>query len=103
VNPPVMAVSAPPPVVTQQKPEPAKESPPTPAPPAPNETRISPAVVKDAPIAAINPPGTTPVLMIAMAGLLLIIALGLAMFLVRRSRRGPQQPSLISQSIDRPR
>jgi hypothetical protein len=105
---PVQTQPAPSPVVAPQNPQPAT---PTPAPPvqpaivkASNpQPQPAPPVAQNAPVASISPPATTQVALIVVAILLLTVAAGLVVFLVRRSRRGPQQPSLISQSIDRPR
>jgi hypothetical protein len=104
---PPQAQPAPPPTVTQQNPPPVIE---TPAPPAPpvnvtandQQLPVAPPVAPKTPIAAVSPAGSAPLALFATAFFLLTIAAVLVVFLVRRSK-GPPQPSLISQSIDRPR
>jgi hypothetical protein len=53
-------------------------------------------------VANISPAGGGQFPLFVVAFSLLTIAVALVIFLVRRSR-GPQQSSLITQSIDRPR
>ncbi|MGP8198563.1 MAG: vWA domain-containing protein [Limisphaerales bacterium] len=95
---------APPPIVARQNPEPAAANPLPHAPVAVSEPHTLPAppVARNAPVAAIAPPGGAPLALYVMAFSLLTIAVVLVVFLIRRLRRAPQ-PSLISQSIDRPR
>jgi hypothetical protein len=100
--------SAPPPVVARQNPEPANATPTPPAQPSGVPTKnppsqTAPAVARNAPVADINPPGTSQLALVVAAFALLTTAALLVVFLLRRSRRGTQQPSLISQSINRPR
>jgi hypothetical protein len=106
----------PPPVVAQQNPAPVIETPPPQTPPPASETvpeQPPPAapVVAAAPVApvaqnalaaGVPPAGNTPLALFIVAFSLLTIAVVLVVFLVRRSRHTPR-PSLISQSIDRPR
>ena len=98
---------APPPIVARQNPEPANATPLPHAPPVSvtaNDQQPPPAppVARNTPVANISPSGGTQLALYVMAFSLLTIAVVLVVFLVRRSRRAPQ-PSLISQSIDRPR
>jgi hypothetical protein len=69
-----------------------------------NEQQLppAPAAARNAPVAAIAPPGGAPLALYVMAFSLLTIAVVLVVFLIRRLRKAPQA-SLISQSIDRPR
>ncbi len=98
---------APPPIVARQNPEPAGATPPPHAPPVSvtaNDQQPPPAppVARNAPVANIGPSGGTQLALYVMAFSLLTIVVVLVVFLLRRSRKAPQ-PSLISQSIDRPR
>jgi hypothetical protein len=98
---------APPPIVARQNPEPAAAAPPPHAPPT-SETPggqqppPAPPVAHNAPVASIGPSGGARLALYVMAFSLLTIAVVLVVVLVRRSRRA-SHPSLISQSIDRPR
>ncbi len=98
---------APPPIVARQNPEPADAAPLPHAPPVSvtaNNPQPPPAppVAPNAPVANIGPSGGAQLALFVMAFSLLTIAVVLVVFLLRRSRRAPQ-PSLITQSIDRPR
>ena len=98
---------APPPIVARQNPEPAGGTPLPHAPPVrvtANDQQPPPAppVARNTPVANISPSGGAQLALYVMAFSLLTIAVVLVVFLVRRSRKAPQ-PSLISQSIDRPR
>jgi hypothetical protein len=98
--------SPPPPPVAPQNPAPVSSAPQPNPPPASTTAndqppQSAPPSVQNAPIANIGPSGVTQVALYVIAFSLLTIAAVLVVFLVRRSRRVPQ-PSLISQSIDRP-
>jgi cytochrome c-type biogenesis protein CcmH/NrfF len=98
---------APPPVVARPIAEPAAAAPAPQAPPASAAATApqpapAPTAARTAPVANITPAGSSQFVLYVMAFSLLTIAAVLVVFLVRRSRKVPQ-PSLISQSIDRPR
>jgi hypothetical protein len=104
---PAQTQPTPPPVASPQNPAPINE---TPQPHAQPESAMTdnqqpepaPPVARIAPVASISPPGTTQIALFVVAFSLLTIAVVLVVFLIRRSRN-PKQPSLISQSIERPR
>jgi hypothetical protein len=103
--PPTQPVS--PPVVAQQNPPPASETPMPQTPPVSmtandQQPPSAPPVAQNVPVANIGPTGGAPFALFAMAFSLLVIAVVLVVFLVRRSRNAPQS-SLITQSIDHPR
>lgn len=100
-------------------PPPQHEAPAVVATPAPKEIPVAPTQPKtvtvdklpapptpvaapEISVAAVNPPARSQLALFVMAFSLLTIALSLVVFLIRRSRGAPP-PSLISQSIDRPR
>jgi hypothetical protein len=109
--PPAPEVAAPPPqpappVVARQNPEPAVAAPvrapaaeTTPGGPSPAP---APPAVRNAPVANVAPPGGPQWALYVAAFSLLTVAVVLVFLLARRSRR-PPQPSIISQSINRPR
>jgi hypothetical protein len=101
-TPPVQP--APPPIEARPNLEPVTANPPPHAPVTVNDQQPPPAppIARNAPVAAIAPPGAAPLALYVMAFSLLTIAVVLVVFLIRRLRKAPQ-PSLISQSIDRPR
>jgi hypothetical protein len=90
---PAPAVATTAPSEPPQNPEPAKEA----APPDKEWTQP-----KAAAIAAATPSSGAPVGLFVMASLLLIVAVVLVVFLLRRGRPAPQS-SLITQTIERPR
>lgn len=112
-----LPVSAPP--IATAPPPPQHEAPAVVATPAPKEIPVAPTqpktvtvdkppappapvAVPETSVAAVNPPARSQLALFVMAFSLLTIALSLVVFLIRRSRGAPP-PSLISQSIDRPR
>jgi hypothetical protein len=104
---PTQTQPVPAPIVARQNPEPDKETPAqhSPSATAPADDRqptsVAP-VARNAPMANIAPAGGAQVALFIIAISLLTIAVVLVVFLVRRSRNS-SEPSLISQSIDRPR
>jgi hypothetical protein len=99
--------TAPPSIVARQNSEPAAAIPPPHAPPVTvtagdQQPPPAPPVARNTPVANIGPSPGPQLALYVMAFSLLTIAVVLVVFLVRRSRKAPQ-PSLISQSIDRPR
>ena len=99
---PAQLQPAPPPVLARQNPESANETLRPAAKPASDEVVTTKVIVKDPQVAAASSSGTTQLVLFVAALLLVVIALGMVVFVFRRSRPATQ-PSLISQSIDRPR
>jgi len=108
--PAASAVATSQPAIVAAVPAPREAAPPTPPVSSPISVTANdlppsapaPPVAPTAPVAAISPAGGAPLTLFIAAFVLLTFAVVLVVFLVRRSRGAPQ-PSLISQSIDRPR